>query len=300
MRSKIIAIWSLLTLTVFSLALAIFSTLIDLHDCGIVSNVSYGVFGSSLVSFIIVLIEYITQLKRTEENFYVEYNEFLSNLINIKYLCIKKEEIALSKYLTNKKMFWKYDSEGKETFINEFINDLYKNDTFLKNYSSVDLEKFIDNKANDFETRLLETIKLFVKFSEINLLNLDRHFADLFYLFNNKKQRLKIYDTLYLPAHEIKQAILRRACHFRDYIDGKGQNTAVMTNMVDELNKEIFKEENKGNSVVVFAEKYDQLSDELLKFYCKMYKKEYQPSNHQPIYASLRNCNIVVKSRTSK
>lgn len=299
MRTKVVAIWSLLFLTLVFLLLAIFSSIFDFHDCKIVSNISFGVFGSGLVSFIVVLIEYLTQLKRTEEEFYVEYTLFLNNLVQIKYFYIGKEEFALSKYLTNKNMFWKFVPDTKNEFIKNMFNDLYREEKSFKNYSLNELEEFLDSKSSNFDEKLSESLESIVKFSEFNLLNLDRLFVDLFYIFNNKKRKKEIYDNLYHKAHEIKNDTLKEVCHFRDYLNGKGQNTHAMAAKIYGLFEIIYKEKIEGNTTFIYAEKFDNLSDELLKFYCKMYKKEYRPEKHYPIFATIKNCNVIIETHQS-
>ena len=289
MKTRVITVYVTMLLTIISLAIAIVFSIIPCDYKEIIKNIGFAVFGSSLVALIISLVEYFTTKRITLEDFFLEYVSFINKVAVLPYLLLTPDEIAYSKYLTNENMFWKFDAQSKREFLLAMKIDFEKKNTWLKNLSYEETEEYFSKNAQNFDKKLRKILESYISFSRISLDNLGRVYGSIFYMFRNKSKVQSIYDSLYSPALVLKRTISKEAAHFANYIEGDGQNTYVMVDKLDDLLNIFFEKVVKGNKTTVYAKKYNELSDELEKFRCKIYGSKYQKIKHDPIYFSIKN-----------
>ena len=292
MKNRVITCYVTSISTIISLAIAIVFTFIVFPYNEIITNVGYAVFGSSLVAFLIALIEYFQAKRYTSEKFFLEFVLYISAFGKITYFHIGDDEILYSTYLTNEKMFWKIDKTDKSFFLSKAKDRLSKEKPWVKDFSDGTFEKYFDSCSNDFEKKLKSALRTYLDFAKYQLINLGSAYNDFYFLFKNKQKRIEIFEKLYKPSVELHRKISVEASHFSDYLDGTGQNVYVMTAKLKEISDDIFTILDNDNTIKVYASKYNELSDALEEFRCNIYGQKYVKQEHTPVYSSFKNASI--------
>lgn len=216
------AIYSTAVLMIVSLILAVF---LNQYGHEFYANLLSGIFASGVLTFLVSVIGYLTERKRTLERFYSYAQKAVSNLNQ-----------------------YEYDGD-------------------------------ID-----------QTIEILLQINEFDYLELDNAYADIDFLFFDKKNKEYIYTSIYCPIKEIRSLIAEKAYHFKMYRKAINGNRRVMQNFICEIDRKImkreenviatkdgksFKMETTGNKLVL------QLRKELSgKYYEIMYPHLKKEINH--------------------
>ena len=300
MKNRVYSIRIILIVVMFSLSLSIIFNFINFPHNDIVYNIGYGVFGSSLVTLFILLIDYQTIKQENYETFFTEYMNFLNCLTLVSFLDVDEEMLLYAKYDTSKNLFWPFDFDDtmkREWFSNirSLLGEDDKN-TIILTASDDELEGVLNKEADKLKSRLYKTLSSYLSVSKFNHSNLDRAYVNIHTFFWPNKNRHHLYYSLYKPAIDIIHEIMKESGHFNSYLEGEGKNTSVIIHLVDELNNKFFKIVKDNNSTKVWAEQYNNLSDELSEFMSKYYGRSLEKQEHQCCYFSTNNARLFLKA----
>lgn len=155
---------------------------------------------------------------------------------------------------------------------------------------------FDDDDSNKVE----KLIDCYVELDNKNWNNLKNAYGNLDFIFVNRSLRKWTYESVYSPIMDFKKSIRVPAWHFQMYKSGEG-NIAVCKTLLQEMNSNGFvakenKDEN-SHTITVYRKHYNDLSNAVEHFRCKIYGQIFEPEDSTPYTAktsmvkSLKTCD---------
>lgn len=243
-------------------------------------DIALAVFGSSLLGFLMSLIEYFVQRRYSMEEFWYEARKALKQLrackpivsdapIDLILECIKEEDDNSIEQILGGEIKNDAKSALKKwcaTHLPYAPTDKKSLDTFLE-------EEYSD-RITDYKQRLDTCIKKYKTIAMIDLGMLGNAYANLDFIFANKRIRDFAYTEIYSKIWDSKEIVEGASIFFNhqsdDYYDFCGKK-------VLEIQKELFsmKEEVvEGMQVrIYYQEEFDAIDHSLEDFRCLMYRK---------------------------
>lgn len=156
-----------------------------------------------------------------------------------------------------------------------------------------ELSDYTIKKFNEYIKSFIERLSIcldsYIEISNEKIAFLDTAYAEFDFMFCNKSLRSKIYKGIHKPFSEHKKMIEEKAFHFRTYKKAKNGNTAVMIDLIDELQQIFFtvdKETDECFEVFIVHRHFlDEMENKLEKLRCCINHEEYKPIIH---YAHLQ------------
>ncbi|MBP1905082.1 hypothetical protein J2Z32_001707 [Paenibacillus turicensis] len=146
---------------------------------------------------------------------------------------------------------------------------------------------FDDDDSNKVE----KLIDYYIELHNKNWTNLKNAYGNLDFIFSNRSLRKWTYESIYIPIIHFKKSIGVPAWHFQLYKSGEG-NIAVCKTLLQEMNKNWFvakeiKDEN-SHTITVYRKHYNDLSNAVEHFRCKIYGQFFEPEELTPYTAKTR------------
>lgn len=296
MKNKVYSIRIVAIVVLVSLILAVGFNIVSFPYAGIFCNIGYGIFGSSLVTLFILLIDYQTVKKESYELFIEEYIKFLNLLATLPFLDINDELLLYAKYETNTNLFWPFDycGEEKKKWIENVrvsLSNNSGNELFLKMSDEL-IEEFLSNESNKAHSLIKKSADMYLHLARFDHTNLDRAYASIHTFFKSNKNRASIYNKLYKPALNLIHKAFKESYHLENFINGEIGNVFVIACKINELNSFFFKIEKSGCSTKAWRQQYNSLSHELSRFMSEIYKENIEEQEYGPFYFSTGKANI--------
>lgn len=259
--------------------------------CGEVStfivNFSFAVFGSALLGFIMSLVEYFVSKKHALENYYLEALKAYNIFSKIEFLLITEPKDLLIEHFSGEMMnnVFAIPNQFANGSLYEYMKTIWMNTVDIpepdfSDYANTAFKEFIA----EFIERLIVCMDSYIDIANKKIAFLDTAYADFDFLFCNKSLRSKIYKEIHRPFFEHKKMIEEKAFHFRTYKKAKNGNTAVMIDLIDELQQKFFTVDQKSDEYfeifIVHRHFLDEMDNELEKLRCCINHEEYKPITH--------------------
>lgn len=258
-------------------------------------DISLAIFGSSILGFIMSLIEYFAVKRKTMEIFYEKALVAISAIGKAKYF-FTDEPVGLvvnciAEEWSNKLLGKAPIHASKDKLIEAYkscLDSILVNDPALNEHC----ETWYINKMQEYYKELEKCFDSYIEIANTEFGALDNAYGNLDFIFGNKTLRLWVYETLYESVKEIRGSAIREAYHFKLYKAGEG-NISACTAFLLKLNQEWFLVKEIDNEdihcVSVYRKHYDTLSDKVEEFRCKIYKQKCTLEEHLPTMSKIYN-----------
>lgn len=263
----------------------------------VLSNILIGVLGSSIVTLIISISDYIVAKREALEDYYCQAGKIITAFGQIKYIHITEKMLESAKYKTTMNLSNLFDVE--ETEIENMLK-YYEQIHYWDNFSEVPSNEVkIQLIKTETEKDCMEIIKgmnSYLQFEELSLQDVENAFGRISFLINNSPKKFK--DTkyfkvwLYINFFEKLMKMLYRIriennC-FKAYKDRESSNLFVVAQKINELNEQLFEIKTETNEEYmtekVYAKFFDDMCETLEKFRTKIYGCDEKQQFIVPIY----------------
>lgn len=274
-------------------------------------DISLTLFGSSLLGFIMSLVEYFSERKKAMEEFWQEANHILNQYRKIRPVMHSFPREMFFSYYKEKEDNYEIDKIIRRFRSNLFgqekdfhaQNELYE---WAKNNSSVHIcpdlpEDIISLKEHEYFDKCVEQEKEryekafdeYILLANINTERLGNMYANLDFLVGNRWIRSNAWEKVYSPITKIATTIYEQSAHFQFYKDGNGDgNFIACSEKVDEIEKIIFEtveNEYYGKMYLSYFHKYlDDIEDALQDFLSYLYKSAKKEKSEKVLVMYIR------------
>ena len=279
--------------TYISLVLALISTGIiivgHIADSLVFQNIGYGVLGSSIVSFVVMLSEYFTSKRESLEQYYLAAIEINNQFLKCKYERLTRLDIALAE------LKWNYNAH-------QIMQQITQENFVDKNRTSIDeicgLLGLSSNEPRDdnlvaqflamFEKRdivLRQIMNEYLSLADYKRTEFETAFGNLFFIFDIKKKREKVYNCIHRPIQVKHKEIQIQCKHFKGYLSGKVTNALVIYDYLQQAIQLLYDVKISKSGLVVYPEFTYKISGALEHFRCEIYHEGYHQNDPSPVYA---------------
>lgn len=282
--TAIISIIALLTALIFEYCF---------NRMGFWVNLSFAIFGSSSLGFIMSLVEYLVERRKSLETYYLATFDLIKVFATVKYFMIREPKELLTAYFNESDLippkiysFEEQKRPAKEALFAYMLENWKSTiDIPEPEFSDFARKKFKE-EMEWYKNSLIETIDSYLLISEGGKQNLENAYGNLNFLFGNKHLRNEIYGKIHLPIQEYMHDILKMGFHFRTFKESENGNIAVMIDFIDQLQNKyfqtIFKVDDHYKTTIVYRKLIDKLSDNAEWLRCKTYHKSLVLPEHEP------------------
>ncbi len=258
--------------------------------CDIILNIGYGVLGSGIVSFVVMLSEYFTSKHEALERYYLVGIETTNHFLECQYEVLTRLDFALAE------LKWNYD-------IHKISSKAVQNDFLTKNNDLIEeicnLLKIPSNKLRDdnmiahfldmFEKRdikLRQVMNQYVSLGDYKKLEFENAFGNIYYVLDLKKKQKDIYGNIHNPIQE-KHNDLRKCCtHIKRYLSNDITNSPVIYCYFADAIKLLYNVQTSENGIIVYPVFANKISNALEKLRCNIYHEDYHKIDPTPVYAN--------------
>ena len=282
MKAKVILFWSLL----FVLTASLFAIVFIPNECEKPYDIVVNIFGGAILALLICTIEYNREKQIMMEDFGRAAKRILSEINKFPFFELENAigYVSNNDELAKNCLRRKWQIGCSKLIPSEIINN---RDLEVNPFSSVDglnieeQERLFFENVNTNVALIEDCMRIYIDFVEKDFTefwNFETRSA--FLLPSRKRNELlkKIYDDF----DNMRNKIIERVYHFREYLKTSNGNSLVMTHFLEELNGMFFVSEvveGKNGTVgtrwlVTKRLYYKSFSNDLQKFSCLVYGKE--------------------------
>ena len=287
MRKSAIGTRISLILVSVSIIVVIIGCLADTIIC---QNVGYGILGSSIVSFVVMLSEYFTSKREALERYYLAGIETINLFSKCQYEHLTRLDFALAE------IKWNYD-------IHKIVSCTIEDDFFTENYDLIEeichllgipSEKLRDDslitqfleifEKRDFQLR--RVMNQYVVLCGHKKLELENAFGNIFFICDLNKKQKEIYGNIHNPIQSKYNDLQQCCAHIKRYLSNEIANSPVIYYYLDEAIKSLYDVQKNENNIIVYPEFADKILNALEKLRCDIYYEDYKKIDSKPISAT--------------
>lgn len=286
---------SVITMIV-SLILIIFVNLCDKENYELLSNIFIGVFGSSVVTLIILISDYIVAKREALEDYYSQVYKIIVAFGKIKYVRITDTTLENVKYKTECELKECFGAEPPKM---DDIIDYYDKNNYWNNYpenlSTEEKSRMVLEQIEKDCANIEKVLDSYLKFENLSYEKVENAFERISFLFdkaekhldNEKHFRIWIYRNLHDKLRNMIKTIRLENYHFKLYKEGENKNLFVVAQKINDLNKQLFEIVNDTNDdseiEEIYAKFYNDMDSTLERFRARIYGCQPQEQMIVPI-----------------
>ena len=296
MKGKKYGIIVSVMIMIVSLILILLVNLCDREKYELLSNISIGVFGSSVVTLIISISDYIVAKREALEDYYSQAYKIIVAFGKIKYVRITDIALENIKYKTECELKKCFGAESPEL---EGILDYYDKNNYWDNnaeqLSTEEKSQIILEQIEKDCAKIEKAMDSYLEFENLSYEKVENAFGKLSFLYDKSKKhpddekyfRAWIYINLHDKLRNMIKTIRLENYHFKLYKEGESKNLFVAAQKIDELNKQLFEIVNDTNenfeTKKVYAKFYNDMNYTIEKFRARIYDCQPQEQMIVPI-----------------
>ena len=255
----------------------------------VAQNIGYGVLGSSIVSFIVMLSEYFTSKRESLEQYYIAAIETNNQFLKCKYERLTRLDFALAE------LKWNYDTHQimqqitQESFVekNRTLIDEICNLLSLSSNEPRD-DNMVEQFLTMFEKRdavLRQIMSEYLSLAEYKKTEFENAFGNFYFIFDIKKRRKEVYNSIHCPI-QVKQIEIQKQCvHINGYLSKKTTNAPVIYCYLKQAIELLYTVKTSESGLIVYSEFTHMISDAIEQLRCCIYHEEYHQNEPSPVYA---------------
>ena len=256
-------------------------------------NLSFAIFGSSSLGFIMSLVEYFVERRKALETYYLAASDLIKLFSTAKYLMLHEPKELLTAYfnecnqiLPKRFSFEEEKCPAKDTLF-AYMLDNWKNtiDIPEPEFSDYARKRFIE-EMDGYKKSLTKTIDSYLLISDGGKQKLENAYGNLDFIFGNMHFRNQVFEKIHFPIQQYMHDILKMGFHFRTFKESENGNIAVMIDFIDQFQTKYFrtivKTDNNYKTTVIYQKLIDELSDNAEWLRCETYHKPLVLHDHEP------------------
>ena len=282
---------------IISLVLILLFNWCDKEKYELLLNIIIGVLGSSVVTLIISISDYIVAKREALEEYFSQVYKIIIAFGKIKYVHITDRVLESAKYKTEcelKKCF------GAKTSTMDSIMEYYDENNYWDNYceklSLEEKEQIILEQIEKDCADIEKAMNYYLDIDNLSYEAVENAFGRISFLFDKSEKhpneekyfRVWIYRNLHEKLRNMINTIRLENFHFKAYKEGENKNILVLAEKIDSLNKKMFEiisDESNGYSIKkVYAKFFNDAYGNLEKFRARIYNCEEQKHMVAPVY----------------
>ena len=278
----------IMLLSILILGCTVFISCVEIAQ--VLQNIGYGILGSSVVSFIIMLAEYFTTKRKTLETYYFSAINTVEQFYKCKYVKITKADSLIAQFK------WSYDTykmlhpnelggffTEHEKLINAICEQAFGFIDMPRDDSLVSQLLLIYEKRDDELKTAMKTYCDLIRYKRDQF---ECDYGDIYYLCAIKKKRKDIFNTIHNPIQKKHNEIKEEGRYFGQYLNGEITNSAIIYDYLQRAICALYEINENENGMIVYSAFPESMMDALEKYRCNIYRKEkYNPRKKRPIYA---------------
>lgn len=274
-------------LTIVTAICSFFSVIIAIYigkeSNSIIYDVVMAIFGSALLGFIMSLIQYFAVRRESMEEFWTQAFKALNELRGVRPIAMDVPVELIAACVNEEKNNELNNRIQLQTSLErsdamENLKRWISNNTSFPDVDGVSKEEMISQECNRLLLSSKETIQSSIEsyktISKYDTGLLDNAYGKLDFLFAKDLRKLA-YDEVYKPIKESFNRIKKEAYHF-ELLEKNEGNFAVCSLKASELCDYFYeiKEKNEEDvfSKSYFQTKFDDITDALESFRCRIYR----------------------------
>ncbi|MBR4891486.1 MAG: hypothetical protein IKU15_09425 [Clostridia bacterium] len=265
------------------------------NECGIILNIIIGVLGSSIVTLIISVSDYLISKKETLEDYFDEVYKVIVAFNKIKYVPIDDRMIESMKLETNMQLFKMFDESNVN--MDEILNYYDQNhyfDMHLEELTIDEKKQIILNKANEDISKIIKAMNSYLLLEDVNYEVVENAYRKISFFTDKPKMcrkvnnyRIWLYETFHEKLRSMLRSVHMENLHFIQYENHESNNLYVVATKIRELNNIFFETKCEKGILTIYPKFYYDMLDDLEEFRTKIYKCEKKERMKPPIYTKV-------------
>ena len=263
-------------------------------------DISLAVLGSALLGFIMSLIEYFAERRRSMEAFYVEALNVARVFGKIDYYLPDEPLNVIKDCIVEDNNNTLFTEMRKKVSGEELVDIMGLNveDSAKKAFLSLrfggipELAGELDSKQFDewytdeiekYRQEIFQCIDTYMMVRDSSLGTLENMIGNLDFIFANKSIRNSVYTDVYEKIRKMRYLILDKARFFR-MAKEDSKHLPICLTLIQELHGILFKVEEKVSppSTIIYKQFYDDLCNDIERFRAKIYRQDPRIEESKP------------------
>ena len=261
-------------------------------------SIALAIFGSAMLGFIISLIEYFTEKRKTLDEVFDELARVSQKISTAKYFFTAEPTEMVKNCLREEWLNSYYQLTGsnvKDDAKKELISYFEENSNFSpKDIGSYDemLQSWFEAKMKEYDEKISCSMSAYIEIAEIDLNSLKKAYKNLDFMFRSCELKKWLSDNVYKKIKKDRDVVKTDyAYHFKNYIAAKnGGNKSVMLDFLLELNERFFcvdaDETQYVKKIKVYAKLKAEIDTKIEEYRCKVYGEKFAPLEMELVFAS--------------
>lgn len=258
-------------------------------------NVFIGVLGSSVVTLVISIADYIVAKRDALEDYFNQIYKIIVAFNKIKYIDIDERVYESAKYKNGVYMEKLFDA--KRTDMDEILEYYTKQHYFDMHPQDLTIDEkkeIISVQVDKDISKILKAMKSYLTFEDISYEDVENAYRRISFFTDApkwsgklNKYRVWLYETFHENLRNMIRIIRLENYHFKLYEEQEANNLLVITRKIDELNERFFVKKEEKGIITVFSAYFNDMMDNLEEFRSRIYKCEKKMRMRAPIYTKI-------------
>ena len=203
-------------------------------------NLSFAIFGSAALGFLMSLVEYFAAKRDALERYYRAADKLYKIYAKAQYFVVHEPLELVEAYFSETRSIFNTSFPAKKALF-EYMNAKWKmtGDMPEPEYSQFAQLEF-DRIVATYREQLEKTMEAYVSIAEQSQWELDSTYGELDFLISNRLLRGEIFNRIHSPIQEYGKFIAEKAFHFRGFMQAENGNVATMIGFVDEIQQKYY------------------------------------------------------------
>ena len=249
-------------------------------------NLSFAIFGSAALGFLMSLVEYFAAKRDALERYYRAADKLYKIYAKAQYFVVHEPLELVEAYFSETRSIFNTSFPAKKALF-EYMNAKWKMTVDIPEpeYSQFAQLEF-DRIVATYREQLEKTMEAYVSIAEQSQWELDSTYGELDFLISNRLLRGEIFNRIHSPIQEYGKFIAEKAFHFRGFMQAENGNVATMIGFVDEIQQKYYKTDirvdQNGKMIIVYRQFIDELDNQLRWLLSRINGEEYVPCKAEP------------------
>ncbi len=249
-------------------------------------NLSFALFGSAALGFLMSLVEYFSAKRDTLERYYRAAENLYNIYSKAQYFVVHEPLELVKAYFSETRNIFNKSFPAKKALF-EYMNAEWKIavDIPEPEYSQFAQQEF-ERVTASYREKLIDTMETYILIAEQSKWELESTYGELDFLVSNDSLREEIYNRIHSTIQEYHKCIAEKAYHFRSFMQAENGNVAAMIGFVDEIQQKYYKTDvivgQDSKMIVVYRVFIDELDNQLRWLLSRINREEYVPCKAEP------------------
>lgn len=277
--------------------------LINAHDANkyaLLSNILIGILGSSVVTLIISISDYIVAKRESLEDYFDELYKVIIAFNKIKYVHLSERLVESAKFKTGIELQKNFDNESSDmSEIVEYYEKHHHFDLYPDELTDEQKNQIILHKINKDIAKIIKSMNSYLQFDNVSYERVENAYRRISFLTDKPRwicgkensYRIWLYTTFHKKLRDMINDIRLANYHFNLFKNQEANNLLIIVKQLEQLNNKLFDVKTERGvetlSVKVYFSFFDDMMDNLEDFRSRIYKCEKGSRMRTPIFTQI-------------